>query len=203
MTAKSLVFLSLVCSLFAGCASQNGLFSSTTSLRQQYPNTIAYCQKWTALRHQFANGTKSLNTEDRADNLQNSKWNDWLAQQTLAIPQLHVDSRLTSLANEFVGLYRESAKLGRDLEELTELELAYKEYSNSWTYFFRSAAKGFGGDILGGSDELDQKEAKINEKQAEYNRNIVSFNVRLNDSISRRNHLRDQLTHDYGELADL
>ena len=91
------------------------------------------------------------------------------------------------LANEFVGLYRENAKLGRDLEELMQMKLVHKEYTESWTYILRSAVKGFGGDILGGSDELDQKETKINEKQAEYNRNIAAFNVRFNDSISRRN----------------
>lgn len=202
MSVKPLVFLSLVCSLLTGCASQNGLFSDssdTSSLRQQYPNTIAYCQKWAAVRNQFIEGTKLLRINDnRADNLQNSEWNDWLAKQTLIIPQLHVDPRLVSLSNEFVGLYRERAKLGRDLEELTQMKLIHKERSEFWLAKLRARIK-----VFGESNELAKAEQKINEKQVEYNKNKGAWDIKFNDLIIRRNHLRDQLTHDYGEFAQL
>src|SRR5690242_16392016 len=122
MSVKSLVFLSLVCSLLAGCASQNGLFSGTCSLRQQYRNTIAYWQSWASLRMKYQSGVKYLKIDNKSDNLQLVEWNNWLAKQTIAIPQLHVDSRLTSLANEFVGIYRERAKHGLNRDELTQME---------------------------------------------------------------------------------
>ena len=202
MSARSLVFLSLFCSLFAGCASQSGLLSSssnTTLQQQKYPNTMAYWQNWAVLRKQFVEGTKWLRTEDnRADNLQYAEWNDWLAKQTITIPQLHVDPRVTSLANEFAAIYRERAKLGRDLEELTQLRLTHKEHFESWLSRIRARLK-----VFGKSEELAKNEQKINEKQAEYNKNKEAWDIKFNDSLIRRNHLRDQLTHDYGEFAQL
>lgn len=207
MLIKYFIISIIICSLLVSCANQNEIPVSQQNTsyapqqqvqQQRYPNTVAYWQDWASLRKQFNDQVRSLNTEDNsADSLQFAKLSDWLATQTLAIPQLHVDPKLTSLTSRFVALYRDRAKAARIRVELAQMKLAHKDRAEHWGTYVEAAIRGVGGDVFGVSNELKESNRRINDLQDSYNKLVDSNNTKFNDLALRRNHLRAQYNHEY------
>jgi hypothetical protein len=169
-------------------------------VRPQYANTLDFWKRWAAKRKQSEDALAPLRENEFAEHaLKCAEWSDWLAQETLSIPQLGVDPELTRLAVDFSELYRERAEAWRFQAALMQAAAELRARGDSGWTAVEAFVRGVQGDPFGVANELLEANGQLEKAARDLQMYWQAANTKFTDLRNRRDQLRARLISEYGE----